>query len=42
MVRRINDESGHLYVGTLREMVDHINHLHRKSGIQHAARELGG
>lgn len=30
-----------LFAGTLHEMVAFINRLHRESGIQHLARELG-
>jgi hypothetical protein len=41
LVRRIGGGSVRLFVGTLHEVVGYINQLHRESGVQHAARELG-
>jgi hypothetical protein len=41
LVRRISGDGWSLFVGTLHEVVGHINRLHRESGVQHAARELG-
>jgi hypothetical protein len=40
LARRIDGSGWHLFSGDLREMVDYINELHRRSGVQHAAREL--
>jgi hypothetical protein len=36
LIRRIDGSSWHLFSGDLREMVDYINELHRRSGVQHA------
>jgi hypothetical protein len=35
---RIAEEDGHVFAGSEEAMVDHINGLHRETGLMHAAR----
>jgi hypothetical protein len=41
LVRRIDGTDWRLFSGSVHEMCEHISRLHRKTGIQHAAREVG-
>ena len=41
MVRADGCDGWYLFVGSLHEVVAHINRLHRERGIQHIAHEVG-
>jgi len=41
LVRRIDGTDWRLFSGSFQEMCAHIARLHRKTGMQHAAREVG-
>ena len=41
MVSRYGRAGWALFVGSLHEVVAHINRLHRERGVQHIAREVG-
>ena len=41
-VSRPDGDGGHLFAGDLQSVVQHINALHRETGLQHATWEVPG